>query len=180
VFLLTSAESVVLLGLVVPGEITAVLGGVLAAEGHAPLSAVLAAAIAGPWAGDAGGFAIGRRFGEGRHRRRRNKSWRRATQWLAREGGIAVFLGRFTPFLRSVIPSAAGAAKMPWRRFLRSSLPAGAIWGAASTLAGYFGARDFEKVSTAIGRVGIALLIAVLIAAIVFGKHLLARRADRS
>lgn len=175
VTVLTAAESAFFLGLVVPGEITAVLGGALAAYGHVPLGAMMSAAIVGPWIGDNVGYWIGRRYGARWVAGRRRARWNRARQWLRRRGGFAVFLGRFTPFLRSVMPSAAGTAKMPYPRFLSCTLASGVAWGMISTLAGYFGERNIVAVAHAVGQLGLLLLALAILAAVVFGKRLLAR-----
>lgn len=179
---LTAAESAVFLGLAIPGELTAVVGGALAAEGRTPLAAVLTASIVGPWAGDNIGYWLGRRYGSSRARshRKHRARWHRARTWLRRKGALAVFLGRFTPFLRSVMPGAAGAVKMPYGRFLASALASGVLWGGSSTLAGYFGAKNLAAVAHALGRAGIALLVLVLMAAALFGTRALSRRAPRS
>lgn len=165
VFLLSAAESALLVGLVVPGEVAAILGGVLAGRGRVPYAAVAAAAIAGAWTGDSIGFFLGRKLGGARFLKGRRQRWAQARAWLKRKGGIAIFLARFTPFLRTFMPSAAGAAKMPYLRFLSWDLAAGALWGATSTALGYVGARDFERVLRWSGRVGLILLGAVLVAA---------------
>ena len=160
VFLLTGAESALLVGFLVPGEVTAILGGVLASHGRVALPAMAAAAVAGAWCGDTSGYFLGRRarFFE---RRRRKKDWSRARAFL-RRGGIAVLLGRFTPFLRTLMPAAAGAAKMPYRRFLPWNLAGGLLWGVSSTLLGYWGGRHAEKVLHSAGLAGTGLLILVL------------------
>jgi len=160
VFVLTGAETALLIGFLVPGEVTAILGGVIASRGRVPLAAVIAASIAGAWWGDSAGYFLGRnaRFFE---RRRRNRNWSRARAFL-KKGGVAVLLGRFTPFLRTIVPAAAGAAKMPYRRFLPWNIAGGLAWGALSTLLGYWGGRNAEKVVHRVGLAGLVLLVLVL------------------
>ena len=162
VFLLTGAETALLIGFLVPGEVAAILGGVVASRGRVPLAAVTAAATAGAACGDTIGYFLGRRarFFE---RRRRRKGWSRARAFL-RRGGVAVLLGRFTPFLRTLMPSAAGAAKMPYRRFLPWNLAAVVLWGASSTLVGYWGGRSAETIVHRAGLAATGLLGLVLIA----------------
>jgi membrane protein DedA with SNARE-associated domain len=161
IFLLTGAETALLIGFLVPGEVAAILGGVVASRGRVPLAAVTSAAIAGAACGDTIGYFLGRRarFFE---RRRRRKGWSRARAFL-RKGGVAVLLGRFTPFLRTLMPSAAGAAKMPYRTFLPWNLAAVVLWGASSTLIGYWGGRSAETIVHRAGLAGAAILVLVLI-----------------
>jgi membrane-associated protein len=64
VFALPALETSTLLGIVVPGELALVLGGVLAHQGRVPLGAAVVAGAAGAVVGDSVGYAIGRRVGE--------------------------------------------------------------------------------------------------------------------
>jgi undecaprenyl-diphosphatase len=145
VFLVPALETAIVLGLMLPGEITVFLGGVLAAQGDVSLLPVLIAAVVGPITGDTIGYWLGRRYGEETVRRKLSRRWQRAHDWLSKKGTTTIFVGRFLPFLRSVLPSAAGAMGLRPARFLARDLPAAGIWGVASVLLGYFAARDFER-----------------------------------
>ena len=63
-FLFPALEASIFVGVLVPGEIGVVLGGVLANQHKLPLSAVLVAAIAGAIIGDSVGYWVGNRYGE--------------------------------------------------------------------------------------------------------------------
>lgn len=180
VFLVPALETALILGVMVPGELTVVLGGALAARGRAPLSAILAAAVLGATAGDIVGYFLGRRYGEAIVRRKLKKKWGRAHRWLSSKGRSAAFLGRFVPFLRSVLPTTAGAMAIPARRFLPWDLLAASTWAAASVLLGYFAARDFERLLRALDR--ITVIAAIAIAAAIVGMIWLRnrRRSHRS
>src|ERR1700720_1848802 len=106
VFLVPALETALVVGLMFPGEVIVILGGVLAAQGRASLWAILIAGVVGPIAGDTAGYLLGRRYGEEVVRRKLKKRWSRAHRWLTKKGGGAIFLGRFLPFLRSVLPTA--------------------------------------------------------------------------
>jgi len=166
VFALTGAESALLVGFLVPGEVAAILGGVIASHGRVPLAAMMAAAVAGAWCGDSIGYAMGRRTGASFFGKKRKKEWGRARKFL-RRGGVAVLLGRFTPFVRTIMPAAAGAARMPYRRFLPWNLPGGLIWGVFSTAIGYWGGRNAEKVVHRVG-IGSLVILAAVAAGIAF------------
>jgi hypothetical protein len=64
VFTLPALEASTLLGIVAPGELALVLGGVLAQQGRVPLWAVVVAGAAGAVVGDTVGYVIGRKVGE--------------------------------------------------------------------------------------------------------------------
>jgi membrane-associated protein len=158
VFFFSAAETALFVGFVVPGELAVILGGVLAARAHVPLSAVLAASIVGPILGDSIGYYLGRRYGENTRHKRLKKRWAKARSWVKNKGAPAVFLGRFVAFIRSFIPVAAGVSRMPYRKFLPWNVAAGTLWGAGSALLGYFAGANFEAVAQAMGWVGLALL----------------------
>ncbi len=175
IFLLTGAESALLIGVLVPGEVTAILGGVIASNGRVNLWAAAAAAVTGAWCGDSAGYFFGRRAGRGLFGRKRKKEWGRARKFLQR-GGVAVLLGRFTPFVRTIIPAAAGAAGMPYRRFLPWNLPSGLAWGVASTLIGFWGGRNAEQMIHRVGLAGTGLLVVVIATLFVLWKRFVRRR----
>jgi membrane-associated protein len=164
VFLFPALETALVLGVFLPGEVTVVLGGVIAGRGGAPLFAVIAAGIGGAVAGDVTSYALGRRFGEDFVRKRLGSRWAPAHRWLSKErGGFTIFVGRFLPFLRSVLPMTAGALKVPARIFLPWDFAAAAIWGTGSVLLGYFAVRDLDQILRFMHRFTIA--IAILLAA---------------
>lgn len=163
IFLVPALETAVVLGFVLPGELTVVLGGVLASRGRLPLSAVLAASVLGPLAGDVVGYRLGRRYGEAVVRKRLGRRWERAHRQLSRKGP-AVFLGRFLPFVRTVLPLTAGAVGMPARRFLPWDLAAAAVWGIASSLLGFLAGRELETFLRITGLIGWSLAATALLA----------------
>src|SRR5919199_6275712 len=61
--LLVFAEDALFIGFVLPGETAAVLGGVAAKLGHAPLWGVLATVLAAAIVGDSVGYEVGRTLG---------------------------------------------------------------------------------------------------------------------
>lgn len=158
VFLLTGAETALFVGFLIPGEVTAILGGIVASQGRVPLAAVMAAAVAGAWWGDSVGFFAGRKTRTAMFGKRRERRWKRARAFLE-HGGVAIFLGRFTPFVRTVMPAAAGAAKLRYARFLPWDLAAGLLWGVLSTLVGYWGGRNADAIIHQAGYTGVALFI---------------------
>jgi membrane protein DedA with SNARE-associated domain len=177
--LLPAAETALLLGLLVPGELAVVAAGLYASGGGVPLAAVMVAAVVGSIAGDSIGFFVGRRFRTTISHRLSAKRWQRAQEWLKRKGMPAIFLARFTPFLRSVMPPAAGAAKVRYRVFLLWSVPAGILWGAGSALLGYYAARTSGALHWAAG-IAFVLLLAFLVATWASPKRRRARRAARA
>lgn len=177
VFFLTCAEASLFFGFVLPGEIAVVLGGVLASRGTVGLGSVMACAIGGAILGDFIGFLIGRHFGAALLARRFPKKWPPVRGWINRLGAPAVFFGRSTAFLRAVVPTAAGAARMPPLRFVLWNVMGGVAWGTGFTLIGYFAGEGYEAALEWAGRgsLAIGLLIATVVAIFVV-KHILVKR----
>ena len=53
-------------------------------------------------------------------------------------GPLAVFLGRFFPFIRTFMPFISGISGMKWSRFTPFSVLGGLVWSTLFTLLGYF------------------------------------------
>jgi len=176
VFLLTCAEASLFFGFVIPGEIAVVLGGVLASRNTVPLPGVIAAAVGGAILGDFLGFSIGRRYGSAFLERRFPRRWPRVRVWIDKRGAPAVFFGRSTAFLRAVVPTAAGAARMsPWK-FLLWNVIGGVTWGTGFALLGYFAGEGYKAALRWAGRGSIAMTILVVA---LFGAYLVKRWLDR-
>jgi membrane protease YdiL (CAAX protease family) len=60
VALIVFVEDALFVGFVIPGETAAILGGVAASLGHAPLAAVVAVVIVAAIVGDSVGYEVGR------------------------------------------------------------------------------------------------------------------------
>jgi membrane-associated protein len=165
---LVFGETAVFLGFVLPGEIAAVLGGVLASRGHLSLPLVIvivvAAAISGPFLG----YEIGKRMGDrvlsARPLRRVQGGVDRTKSVLASRGGVAVLLGRFVAILRALMPAAAGAARVRYRTFTFYNVLGGLIWGVGYVLLGYLAGSAYAAIERKVGA-GLAIAIGVLVVA---------------
>lgn len=178
VFLLTALESAVFLGLVIPGELVVIVGGIVASRSDVSLTGVIIAGVLGPIVGDSIGYFVGRRYWRRFLRRRRNRRWGKAKGFLRRKGAVAVFLARFTAFLRSVMPAAAGAARIPYGRFLVWDVAAALLWGGGSAMLGYFAGHNYKKVALWAGHFSVALLALFAVGAgVLLWRGRLRRRA---
>lgn len=165
---LVFGETAVFVGFVLPGEIAAVLGGVLASRGHVSLPLVIvivvAAAVIGPFVG----YEIGKRMGDRLFRSRPLRRVRggvdRTKAVLSRRGGTAVLVGRFVAILRALMPAAAGAAQVSFRTFALYNVIGGLIWGVGYVVLGYLAGSAYAAVERAVGT-GLAIAIAVIVVA---------------
>jgi membrane-associated protein len=171
VALVVFAEDALFVGFVLPGETAAILGGVAASRSHVSLTAVAAFVVTAAIIGDSVGYEVGRQVGPRilalPFMERRRGRLDAAQAYLARRGGTAVFLGRWTAFLRAVMPALAGSARMPYPRFLLFNASGGLFWGVAVVLAGFFAGESFTKVEGVMGKVAAIVLAALVVAALV-------------
>lgn len=165
---LVLAEDALFIGFILPGETAAILGGVLASQHHLQLWLVMVLVILAAVIGDTIGYEIGRHYGSRILNRRllkkRQQKLDTAREFLARRGGSAVFLGRFTAFFRAVMPALAGLSHMPYRRFVLFNATGGLLWGAGTVLLGYFVGNAYLAIAKSIGH---DFILAVVGAAVI-------------
>lgn len=126
-------ETCILLGILAPGDVVLLLAGTAVAspaEGIALGLAVSAGALVGDLTGYGLGCWLGPRWRARRQRRGRRGRIDDALDHLEHRGGPAILLARFLPFLRSVMPFAAGLSGLaPWT-FVRWAASAAVLWSA--------------------------------------------------
>lgn len=163
---LVFSEAAVFVGFVLPGETACILGGVLAANGQLRLAVLLALVVVAAVVGDSVGYEVGRLYGPRLLRTRLLRGHARrlegAQRTLRERGGWAIFVGRFTAFLRAVLPGLAGMSRMPYARFLGFNAAGGLVWGVGVTLLGYFAGASYVKLEHTLGRVSAVLTAVVL------------------
>jgi membrane-associated protein len=183
VFLFPAVEASVFVGVLVPGEIGIVLGGVLANQHKLPLWAVLVAAIAGAIIGDTIGYWVGKRYGEWLLSRLPNKildkdKVHRAEGTVRHYGGRAVFVGRFTAALRALVPGTAGMSGVHYGKFLAWNAAGGIIWATIFVMIGYLAGSQYQHIEKYANYIGIGLL--VLIAVVLVLRHRRNQRRAKS
>jgi membrane-associated protein len=171
-FTLPALEAPAFLGLVLPGEVALLLGGVLAQQGRIPLAAALAVGAAGALAGDSAGYWIGRRWGPrllaSRLGRRVGPArLHRVESLLLKGGGRALVVGRCTAGARVVLPGLAGMLGLRYRTFALWTGAAAIVWAVAHVVAGYAAGAGWRHVHHLSGRVGIAIGVVVAAALVV-------------
>ena len=179
--LLVFGEAAVFAGFVLPGETAVVLGGVIASRHAIDLRVLVVLVVFSAIVGDSVGYEVGRLWGAKvlrmRPLRRHEERLDRARSFLRERGAFAVFLGRWTAFLRAVMPGLAGASRMPYRRFLFWNAVGGVVWGVTFSLVGYLAGNSYEVVERQIGLWG-ALGTASVVVAAVAVLHVRRRRAE--
>jgi membrane-associated protein len=162
-------------GVPVPGETALLTAAFLCSPAGGEclrLGAVIAVAAAAAVLGDNLGYWLGRRVARPRLAHGRGlllltpERLARAEGYFRRYGALTVFAARFLAGLRVIAGPAAGAAGMPWPRFLQANAAGAAAWATAVGLAGYYGGHAWDALHRALGR-GAWVVVAVLGTALV-------------
>src|SRR6266446_2517339 len=154
-------------GFFLPGDSLLVTAGIFSAAGVIPLKWLLLPVMFCAIVGDQIGYWIGRSAGAALYRREdslffRRSHLQRAHDFYEKYGGRAVILARFIPIVRTFCPPVAGAAKMPYLRYLAFDIFGGIFWVGAMILGGYSLGRSVPNIGQRIHYV-IAVVIVVSI-----------------
>lgn len=169
-------------GFFLPGDSLLVTAGVFAAtpEAHLSLYLLLFPVMLCAIVGDQVGYWIGRGAGASLYRRKesfffRRQHLQRAHDFYEKYGGKTVILARFVPIIRTFCPLVAGAAKMPYSRYLAYDIFGGILWVGSMILGGYFLGRSVPNIGQRIHYVIAVVVVLSLLPAII--SILRARRA---
>jgi len=132
VFLIAFTESLLIVGLIVPGTVLMFGVGTLVGTGVLGIQETLLVAFLGAVLGDGVSFWIGARY----HRQLSN-IWplknnpdylNRGKRYFKKHGGKSIFFGRFFGPVRPVIPAVAGMMGMPKKYFFVINIISAAAW----------------------------------------------------
>ena len=160
-------------GLPVPGETILLAAGFFAYNGHFALLLVMLVAATGAVVGDNIGFAIGHHYGRGfllrfgRYFFLTPQRFARIEGFFERHGNRTILVARFITGLRVFAALFAGASRMPWRVFLVYNIAGAIIWAAAISTLGYFFGRSWPMLEKWVGRSGMLMLLAGIIALVI-------------
>lgn len=108
-----------------------------------PLLALLPVVWLAPIIGDQCNYWIGHFFGRrilesGKVKAMTPERIEKTEKMIEKWGPLAVFLGRFFPFIRTFMPFISGISGMRWSRFTPFSVLGGLCWSSLFTFMGYF------------------------------------------
>lgn len=128
------AEACIGIGLVFSSAILVIVGTLLVTSDIAPLWQILPLAFMGALAGDHAGFYAGRwlgpRFQRSGFANRHRQRLERAEAMIFRYGPYAIFIGRFIPAVRSLVPALLGMSLFSRRRYSLLDGSACLLWSA--------------------------------------------------
>ncbi|MBF6078027.1 DedA family protein [Nocardia beijingensis] len=172
-------ECAVILGLFLPGDSMLITAGIVMAShasGEAHVWALSVGAMVAAIAGNQVGYVIGHRTGRhlvarknGRYINVRNLQ--RVAELLHRHGFVAVLIARWIPWVRTLCPSVAGAARMDHRKFTVASTIGAIVWAPVLLLIGYYAGNFLQRVEWLMPIVIGTLVVGLIIGTVLGVRH---------
>ncbi len=143
VFLIIFVETGVVVFPFLPGDSLLFASGFFAQGGGFNIFLLLGIAWAAAILGDQSNFMIGHFFGQkiiqsGKVKAMTPERMEKSQAFLDKWGHLAIFLGRFFPFIRTFVPFIAGMGGMKWHSFVTFNILGGITWSSLFILLGYF------------------------------------------
>lgn len=172
-------ETGAFIGLVAPGELTVLLGGVIAGQGRIEVVPLIALVWIAAVAGDLTSYVLGRKLGREfllRHGPKVKITSERLEQvevFFDRHGGATILIGRFLGLVRALAPFVAGASRMRLRRFIPFDIVAAGLWSVTFIMLGFIFWRSFDRVIALAKQGGFALgaVVVVVAGAVALVRH---------
>ena len=170
VFLMAMGEALFVIGLFVPSTVVLVGAGTLIGMGKLGFVPIFTATALGAIAGDAISYWIGHTYKEKIRQvwpfNRYTGMLDRGEAYFARHGGKSVFIGRFIPGIKAVVPGIAGIVGMNPVRFTVINVVSAIAWTASHLLPGIGIGRGIDVASSSNPRL-LELFVLVLFVAVI-------------
>lgn len=167
----------------IPADTFVLLGSVLAAAGRASPRLVFAWTWLANILGALAIYALARRYGDrffgtpAGHWLLHPRQLEEIGRFYARWGWPAIFVSRFLPGLRAVIPVFAGVARVRFVTVFAPVAVASALWYGFLVWLGAAAGRNWEAIVMLLDRIGLVLLgIALIMAALILRWWIRSRR----
>ena len=163
VFIIALMESLVVLGLLIPGAALLFGAGALMATGTLPIMPIMLSASAGAIVGDFISFLVGHHY-----QQRLRVIWpfvryprlvNRGVNFFVQHGGKSVFMARFIGPIRPIVPAIAGMMNMTTARFLVVDLVASLLWAPVYLLPGMVFGASLGLAAEVAGRLVVLLVV---------------------
>jgi len=178
------AETGLFVGFFLPGDSLLVTAGLFAAKGDLDIVVLLVLLAAMAIIGDATGYWFGRATGPKIFTREKSIFFAKdhllhAKAFYEKYGNKTIVLARFVPIVRTFAPIVAGAAEMPYARFVTYNILGGIGWVCSMLGAGYFLGRAIPGIDSKIHYIiVIVILISIMPAVIEIVKARRKRAAE--
>jgi membrane protein DedA with SNARE-associated domain len=170
-----------------PSDVVVAFGSFVVAQGN---KGTMWGVFLATWAGNVSGamivYALGRRYGAERLEKRlagkhAESADARIRRLFERYGMPAVFVSRFVPGVRAIVPAFAGALRLSVVWTMAMVATASAIWYGLITMVAFRVGSDWEQLKATIARYGTtaAIIGAILLALGVVAWLIVRKRAHR-
>lgn len=160
-------ETLLGVGLLLPGSTLILLLGALSARGYMDVGDLIWFAVVGAIIGDNVNYHLGKKFGTRWTREGvwflKKEHFEKATAFFERHGAKSVFWGRFIPSVKELVPFVAGLASMRTGPFMIWNILGGIGWGLQWVLTGYVFAESLTLAKVWMSRMGFLAIIALVL-----------------
>lgn len=168
-FLISAAESIAIIGTIIPGSVMMTAIGALVGAGIIPLWSTLIWAILGAIVGDGVSYWLGYHFKDHIYDiwpfKQHPKILQSGEVFFRKHGSMSVFIGRFVGPVRALVPVVAGMFGMRPFIFILANVTSAIGWAPAYMLPGFLlGAVSLELPSELAGHLVLTLLLWLLFA----------------
>ena len=186
VFLIVLLECQAFLGFFMPGESMVMVAGFLAGQEVLDIWVLVVVVAVAAILGDSIGYEFGRRLGRDWLRRHGEKFWLRPERldrmdaFFTRSGGWSVLFAHFLHVGRALMPFLAGAARLPYLRFLIFNAIGCVLWATIYSLVGYLFGQSWDLIDRWIGRAGVigAIFSGMVVTTIVLWRGIASRELE--
>jgi membrane protein DedA with SNARE-associated domain/membrane-associated phospholipid phosphatase len=179
-FLAALLETTIGIGLILPGSTIILFLGALSGQGYLDPGDLIGFAVVGAIIGDNINFYLGRKYGarwlEGGFWLLNTDHIEKARHFMDAHGAKSIFLGRFIPSVKEIVPFIAGSVRMKQKTFMFWNALGGIGWGFEWVFAGYIFSQALQLAEVWLSRAGLFIAFLVVFGIIIyFFKWLLAR-----
>ncbi len=165
-------ETTVGIGLFLPGSTIILFLGALSARSYLDTGDLIWFAVLGAILGDNINYYLGKRYGakwlEKGFWFLKSKHIEKTRNFMDDHGAKSVFLGRFIPSVKEIVPFIAGSVKMNKRTFMFWNILGAVGWGFEWVLAGYIFAQSINLAQLWLSRAGLFVAFLVIIGTILY------------
>ena len=166
------SETGLLVGFFLPGDSLLVTAGLFAAAGYFDVKLLIGLLIIAAIAGNASGYAIGRKGGHALYAREETRFFKKRYLLKTKEfyehyGPITIVLAQLMPFARTFAPVVAGIAEMKYTRFASFNVIGAVGWITTMILVGYFLGANIPNIDKNIQYVIVAVVFISILPGII-------------
>ncbi len=177
-------ETTIGIGLILPGSTIILFLGALSARGYLDVGDLIWFSVLGAMIGDNVNYYLGRKYGakwlEGGFWLLKANHIEKAKNFMDAHGAKSIFLGRFLPSVKEIVPFIAGSVKMNKRTFMFWNVLGAVGWGFEWVLTGYLFAQSLNVAEWWLSRAGLFVAFLLIFGGIVyFIKWLIIRKGKQ-